>query len=93
MSVCLCTRTQTHTHTHTHTHIQVLLDTGEWCPAQISAPKNKALKYEVMFSGDPSDKVQTLKRTLYNAFIDKVQTLNRTLYDASARHTYQGTDF
>ena len=34
--------------------MQVLLDTGEWCPAKISAPKNKNLKYEVMFSGDPS---------------------------------------
>ena len=34
---------------------QVLLDTGEWCPARISAPRNKALKYEVMFGDDESD--------------------------------------
>ena len=27
--------------------LEVLLDTGEWCPARISAPRNKAAKYEV----------------------------------------------
>jgi hypothetical protein len=38
--------------------VQVLLDTGEWCSASISGPKNKALKYEVMFGGDESDKAR-----------------------------------
>ena len=27
--------------------LEVLLDTGEWCPARISATRNKAAKYEV----------------------------------------------
>ena len=38
--------------------VQVLLDTGEWCAATISGPKNKDLKYEVMFGGDESDKAR-----------------------------------
>ena len=40
------------------TRLEVLLDTGEWCPAMISASRNKNLKYEVMFGGDEGDKAR-----------------------------------
>jgi hypothetical protein len=40
------------------TLLDVLLDTGEWCSAKISGPKNKSLKYEVMFGDDESDKAR-----------------------------------
>lgn len=40
------------------TLLEVLLDTGEWCSAKISAPKNKNQKYEVMFGDDESDKAR-----------------------------------
>jgi hypothetical protein len=40
------------------TLLEVLLDTGEWCSAKISAPKNKNQKYEVMFGDDEFDKAR-----------------------------------
>lgn len=43
------------------TLLDVLLDTGEWCSAKISAPKNKSLKYEVMFGDDESDKARSVR--------------------------------
>mmetsp|Transcript_16582 Transcript_16582/g.26605 ORF Transcript_16582/g.26605 Transcript_16582/m.26605 type:complete len:131 (-) Transcript_16582:286-678(-) len=40
------------------TCLEVLLDTGEWCGAKISASMSKSQKYEVMFGDDKSDKAR-----------------------------------